>query len=63
MHSGPPAWKLLVKSPFVTRESIPLITTIFSDKAEIGIVERLPKGDAQTFIDRAAEVPIHALSP
>jgi len=59
--SGPPTWKRLVNSPFITRESIPLIKAIFSDKTKIGVVQSLRGDDAQSFIDTIAEVPLHAL--
>lgn len=55
--SGPPTWKRLVNNPSITRECIPLITTIFSDKTEIGVVQSLQGDDAQSFIDTIAEVP------
>ena len=61
VYSGLPTWKHLVNRLSITCECIPLITTIFSDKAEIGVIQGLCGADAQSFIDTIAEVPLHIL--
>ena len=58
-------WKRLISCPHVTRECIPLVTTILSagSKAMVNMAEKLREDDAQTFINRVAEVPSYAPSP
>ena len=56
--SGLPTWKHLISRPPTTRECIPLITAIFSDKNEIGVVQSLCGDDAQAFIDVIDEVSV-----
>jgi len=55
-------WKRLTSRELTTRERISLITTIFSNDNEIGVVQSLRGGDAQAFIDVADEVR-HYFSP
>jgi len=63
--SGPPVWKRLINRPRFTRECIPLIMTILSTRstAVAEMVDSLREDDAQTFIDKVAEVTAYALSP
>ena len=42
---------------------VSLITTIFSDDNEVGIVKGLSRGDAQAFIDTIDEVCFCTVSP
>jgi len=53
--SNLPAWKQLINYTIATRDRIPLITTIFSDRGEAEKVRRLSGDDAQTFIDMVDE--------
>ena len=52
-----PPWKRLIGRPVPEFERISLITAIFSDNNEIGIVRSLRGDDAQVFVDRIDEVP------
>ena len=58
MGSGYPAWKQLISHTLAADERISLITTIFSDHNQIGVVEQLSGDDAQTFIDTIDEVSL-----
>ena len=50
--SGNPLnWERLVRGPLSTHERISLITTILSNRDEVGIVRCLREGDAQAFVD------------
>jgi len=61
--SNGPAWGRLINSSFITDERISLITSIFSDPAEIEVVCHLSGDDAQNFIDAINEVSIHRFLP
>ena len=62
MHSDSPTWKFLISCPLVAHECISLITAIFSDKNEIGVVQSLRGDNAQAFIDKIDKVPLHTYS-
>jgi len=55
-------WKRLISCPPDKHECILLITAIFSDKHEIGVVRSLRGDDAQAFVDVIDEVPTRTLS-
>ena len=52
-------WKRLIGRPLklVSRDCIPLITAIFSDRNEIRVVRDLHRDDAQAFINIIDKVP------
>ena len=62
MCSGPPTWKRLIGQVLTAQERISLITTIFSDRNEIGVVQSLCGDDAQSFIDALDEVHSYIIS-
>ncbi|KAF9646886.1 kinase-like protein [Thelephora ganbajun] len=58
---NPPAWKKLIGHTLPTDERISLITSIFSDHDEVGVLEYLSSGDARAFIDMVDKVSIPTL--
>ena len=48
----------MISHTLAADERISLITTIFSDHNQIGVVEQLSGDDAQTFIDTIDEVSL-----
>jgi len=62
MCSEQPAWERLISHALSTRERIPLVTAIFSDRNEVGMVGNLCGDNAQTFINVIDEVRIRTLS-
>ena len=62
MCSEHPAWKQLINHTLTTDERISLITTIFVNYNQVGVVEQLSGDDAQTFIDTIDEVSFHTVS-
>jgi len=61
MYSDTPMWKCLISCPLLTQECVSLITTIFSDKEAIRVVQSLDGGDAQVFIDKIDKVTSYPL--
>ena len=53
-----PAWKQLISPTLATRERIPLIESIVSDRDEAEMVGHLRGDDAQAFIDVIYEVSV-----
>ena len=53
-----PAWKQLISPALATRERIPLIESIVSDRDEAEMVGHLRGDDAQAFIDVIYEVSV-----
>ena len=51
-----PGWERLVRSPLAIHERVILITTIFSNRDEVGMLRHLCRDDAQAFIDVIYEV-------
>ena len=51
-----PGWERLIRSPLAIHERVVLITTIFSDRDEVGMLRHLCRDDAQAFIDVIYEV-------
>ncbi|KAF9642914.1 kinase-like protein [Thelephora ganbajun] len=49
--ADPPAWKRLIGHTLSTNEHISLITSLFSDRSEVEVLENLSGDDAQAFID------------
>ena len=55
-RSTAPAWKQLITRPLTTDERISLVTSIFSDRNQAEVVDRISGDDAQTFVDVVDEV-------
>jgi len=62
VYSVPPAWKRLISRSFSVHDRISLITSIFLDRNEVKVVERLTGDDAQSFIDVISEVSLHSFT-
>ena len=62
MYSELPIWQRLVSHQHSTDERTALITSIFSDRREVEVVERLSGNDAQGFVDRIDEVSSNAVT-
>ncbi|KAF9644321.1 kinase-like protein [Thelephora ganbajun] len=62
LNSENPAWRRLISTTLDTNGRTPLITTIFSDRDQIEMVEHLSGDDAQRFIDVTHEV-LDTLAP
>ncbi|KAF9644872.1 kinase-like protein [Thelephora ganbajun] len=60
-NAGSPGWKLLISNPLTTDERTSLLTTIFSNRDEVRVIENLSGDDAQNFIDVTYEVRSHPL--
>jgi len=58
-----PAWKQLITNTLTTDGCISLITEVFSDSNQVGVVGRLVGDDAQAFIDIVDKVRLPALPP
>ena len=63
MPSNPPAWKRLISPTTSAEERTDLITSIFSDRDEVKVLECLSGNDAQAFVDAIDEASIFILSP
>ena len=51
-----PGWERLIRSPLTIHERVILITAIFSNRDEVGMLRHLGRDDAQAFIDVIYEV-------
>lgn len=57
--SNPPAWKRLASPTLSMNERAALITSVFSDRDEAGLLKYLSGDDAQVFVDAIDEASIH----
>ena len=53
---GHPGWERLIRSSLAIHERVTLITAIFSNRDEVGMLRHLCRDDAQVFIDVIYEV-------
>ena len=57
------AWKRPIDSPLATNKRISLVAAIFFDRSAAEVVNRLSRGDVQSFVDVIDEVLPHSSIP